>query len=332
MTGGRLRCLPPVQCHDEWVRFDGNIPHCTLPYTGTRYTLIYFTHQSYGKLGEGHKRRAAEGNPVGQSRGGAPEAAEWLRRVAGFPVPPPGLVKLDYGAPAKLRLGRAKQAFLKWQRSCAMPGGAAAAHIDWSDSDDDERDDDGGSGVGAGALDRKTIKKQKPKSARPAKKNCKAPGPAEPPWDCFFDEEGRGRGGCSWRGLVLMTAYETGRSQKNTKAYIAHADWQQAALGGTEVVRRVLQCADRLYARGRGGGSKPAAALSAEELASLQAQLRSGLDRLKEAHPGDNGSAAALSAILHALTNQCAAVQAGHGKTWSQKLAGDWRPQPQTQG
>ena len=40
-----------VACHDEWVNFDGNEPHCTLPYTGTRYTLIYFTHQSYSRLG-----------------------------------------------------------------------------------------------------------------------------------------------------------------------------------------------------------------------------------------------------------------------------------------
>ena len=40
-----------LDCHDEWVTFDGNIPHCTLPYKGTRYTLIYFTQMSYHLLG-----------------------------------------------------------------------------------------------------------------------------------------------------------------------------------------------------------------------------------------------------------------------------------------
>ena len=31
----------------KWVTFDGNMPHCTLPFKGTRYTLIYFINQSY---------------------------------------------------------------------------------------------------------------------------------------------------------------------------------------------------------------------------------------------------------------------------------------------
>ena len=30
----------------KWVSFDGNLPHCTLPFKGTRYTLIYFINQS----------------------------------------------------------------------------------------------------------------------------------------------------------------------------------------------------------------------------------------------------------------------------------------------
>jgi hypothetical protein len=30
----------------NWVNFDGNMPHCTLPFQGTRYTLIYFINQS----------------------------------------------------------------------------------------------------------------------------------------------------------------------------------------------------------------------------------------------------------------------------------------------
>jgi hypothetical protein len=52
------------------VNFDGNEPHCTLPYTGTRYTLIYFTHQSYSKLGGVQRENIAAGEPI-SSKGGS---------------------------------------------------------------------------------------------------------------------------------------------------------------------------------------------------------------------------------------------------------------------
>lgn len=35
-----------------WHEFDGNMPHCTLPFTGTRYTAIYFTQQSHHLMAE----------------------------------------------------------------------------------------------------------------------------------------------------------------------------------------------------------------------------------------------------------------------------------------
>ena len=41
-----------VDCKHKWQRFDGNVPHCTMPYTGTRYTLIYFSQQSFKLLGK----------------------------------------------------------------------------------------------------------------------------------------------------------------------------------------------------------------------------------------------------------------------------------------
>lgn len=34
----------------KWVTFDGNIPHLTCPFTGRRYTIILFVHQSYKLL------------------------------------------------------------------------------------------------------------------------------------------------------------------------------------------------------------------------------------------------------------------------------------------
>ena len=36
----------------KWVQFDGNLPHCTMPYRGTRYTLIYFIQRSYNDFGK----------------------------------------------------------------------------------------------------------------------------------------------------------------------------------------------------------------------------------------------------------------------------------------
>lgn len=39
-----------LDCREKWVAFDGNTPHCTLPFEGTRFTLIYFTHCSQSIL------------------------------------------------------------------------------------------------------------------------------------------------------------------------------------------------------------------------------------------------------------------------------------------
>lgn len=39
-----------LDCRECWVAFDGNTPHCTLPFSGTRFTLIYFTHCSQSIL------------------------------------------------------------------------------------------------------------------------------------------------------------------------------------------------------------------------------------------------------------------------------------------
>ena len=53
-TAGGLwvRTHGEIDCHHKWQQFDGNVPHCTLPYEGTRYTLIFFVQQSYKLLGK----------------------------------------------------------------------------------------------------------------------------------------------------------------------------------------------------------------------------------------------------------------------------------------
>jgi hypothetical protein len=33
----------PLNVKNRWMGFDGNLPHGTLCFTGTRYSLIYFT-------------------------------------------------------------------------------------------------------------------------------------------------------------------------------------------------------------------------------------------------------------------------------------------------
>lgn len=65
-----------VQVRRQWCKFDGNIPHLTCPFEGERYTIIYFTNQSYGRLKKNGRER--------------------LIRM-GFKVPHKGLVKADYG-------------------------------------------------------------------------------------------------------------------------------------------------------------------------------------------------------------------------------------------
>ena len=64
--GGECAVLPVAG--GTWRSFDGNMPHCTLPFTGTRYTVIYFTQQSHHLISENDRER--------------------LRRL-GFPMPAP---------------------------------------------------------------------------------------------------------------------------------------------------------------------------------------------------------------------------------------------------
>ena len=94
-TGGRLwvHTEGALDCHNKWVCFDGNIPHRTLPFAGTRYTLIFYTQQSYSRLG-------------GTDRA-------FLEDV-GFTFPPVHQDKGPYGLKS-LRLQCAEEAFGWWE-------------------------------------------------------------------------------------------------------------------------------------------------------------------------------------------------------------------------
>lgn len=80
----------------KWQRFDGTRPHCTLPYAGTRYTLIYFTQCAHAAL------------PID-------DRAQLT--ALGFPLPPaapPESVPLPAQQPMSL-LGDALAVFGRWR-------------------------------------------------------------------------------------------------------------------------------------------------------------------------------------------------------------------------
>ena len=53
-AGGELWTLEhgPLDCHHSFCHYDGTEPHATLPFTGERYTLVFFTHQTHPRLGD----------------------------------------------------------------------------------------------------------------------------------------------------------------------------------------------------------------------------------------------------------------------------------------
>ena len=80
----------------EWQSFDGNMPHCTLPFTGTRYTLIYHTNRSHYRM---------DG-----------ESWHFLEKELGFPMPPKDFHKPPY--PKQLsRLSAGLDAFAIWREA-----------------------------------------------------------------------------------------------------------------------------------------------------------------------------------------------------------------------
>jgi len=99
--------LDAIDCHNRWLSFDGNIPHCTLPFTGTRYSLIYFTNSKYEKLG-------INPHPSRICRGIKPEAIEYLKTETGIPLPPAGLTKREYDKNVEERMAEARTALDAW--------------------------------------------------------------------------------------------------------------------------------------------------------------------------------------------------------------------------
>mmetsp|Transcript_12500 Transcript_12500/g.16817 ORF Transcript_12500/g.16817 Transcript_12500/m.16817 type:complete len:647 (+) Transcript_12500:780-2720(+) len=78
-----------LDCRKKWIHFDGNVPHQTLPFSGTRYTLIYFTHCSQSML---------------------PKSERTYLTQLGFPLPDKNLIKAPHMRTAEERLIAARLA------------------------------------------------------------------------------------------------------------------------------------------------------------------------------------------------------------------------------
>ncbi|EGB02453.1 hypothetical protein AURANDRAFT_72852, partial [Aureococcus anophagefferens] len=93
-----------LDVREQFVLFDGNAPHSTIPFAGARYTLIFFTHASQYALPEGERAYCD---------------------ALGFPMPHPKLCKPPHMRTAEERLMAGRDAYAAWERE--VGGGAAAA-------------------------------------------------------------------------------------------------------------------------------------------------------------------------------------------------------------
>ncbi|KAH8064181.1 hypothetical protein JL721_8323 [Aureococcus anophagefferens] len=82
-----------LDVREQFVLFDGNAPHSTIPFAGARYTLIFFTHASQYALPEGERAYCdALGFPMPHSSASRPTCARprsgsWrAQRVQRLPV------------------------------------------------------------------------------------------------------------------------------------------------------------------------------------------------------------------------------------------------------
>jgi hypothetical protein len=76
-----------IDVHNTWTAFDGNVPHMTLPFSGNRFTFIFFTHMSY------KKSRAS--------------CLAFVKAAIRFPTPKASRYKANY-PPKKARLAAAR--------------------------------------------------------------------------------------------------------------------------------------------------------------------------------------------------------------------------------
>ena len=84
---------------EKFIEFDGNVPHATLPFAGTRYTLVFFSHSSWAKA-----------KPVDQLQ----------LRNCGFPLPKSETEKAEYEN-KNTRITQGKKLFKAYVQSKECP-------------------------------------------------------------------------------------------------------------------------------------------------------------------------------------------------------------------
>lgn len=102
-----------LDCREAWVAFDGNTPHCTMPFSGTRYTIVYFTHCSQSILQERDRTYLSD---------------------LGFDMPHRDMIKAPHMRTAEDRLEAGRVALNKFLESNGIED-----DLDTAQSKDDER-------------------------------------------------------------------------------------------------------------------------------------------------------------------------------------------------
>ncbi|KAK7248230.1 hypothetical protein SO694_0012908 [Aureococcus anophagefferens] len=120
-SGGELWTLEhgPLDCKQAFRPYDGTEPHATLPFAGTRYTLIFFCHQTHPHLREEDRAYLLElGFPL-------PGRQECLRRRTGRFGFASGR-NLSYEAPKRVKTAAGLEAFAAHLRGASVEAARAA--------------------------------------------------------------------------------------------------------------------------------------------------------------------------------------------------------------
>ena len=120
-SGGELWTLEhgPLDCKQSFRPYDGTEPHATLPFAGTRYTLIFFCHQTHPHLREEDRAYLLElGFPL-------PGRQECLRRRTGRFGFASGR-NLSYEAPKRVKTAAGLEAFAAHLRGASVEAARAA--------------------------------------------------------------------------------------------------------------------------------------------------------------------------------------------------------------
>jgi hypothetical protein len=111
-VGGRLwlHGTGPLDCRERFVEFDGNVAHCTLPFKGERFSLMYYTNKLFNHAGKRRKR-----NICGASACTGGRACKQILRGFGFPIPTKRFATRFKYPPVYERLALAKGALAAWK-------------------------------------------------------------------------------------------------------------------------------------------------------------------------------------------------------------------------